>query len=104
MKPAFGASAEPREGCKGCSASVHVTDEQLERVLRKLALHQGSCVSDSQYETRLSNCAACPSLQYGTTCAHCGCFVQVRAKIAAKDCPHPSGSKWVRSPISRSSR
>ncbi|AZN43423.1 DUF6171 family protein [Paenibacillus albus] len=89
-----GTSAEPREGCKGCSASVHVTDDQLERVLRKLALHPDSCVSDAQYAARLSICTACPSLQYSSTCAHCGCFVQVRAKLVAKDCPYPSGTKW----------
>lgn len=95
MDSATNARAGSRDGCKGCSASVHVTDEQLERVLRKLALHPDSCVSDNQYEARLGSCEACPSLQYGTTCAHCGCFIQVRAKLSDKDCPHPSGSKWL---------
>jgi hypothetical protein len=88
------ATAVGKEPCKGCSASVHVTDEQIERVLAKLALHAGDCVDDGRYDARLAQCGACPSLQYGTTCAHCGCFVRVRAKLAAKDCPQPGGSRW----------
>ncbi|WP_240633423.1 DUF6171 family protein [Paenibacillus montanisoli] len=83
-----------REGCKGCSASVHADEEQLQRILAKLALHPGDCVPDAQYAARLDICGECPSLQYGTTCAHCGCFVRVRAKLAAKECPHPKGSRW----------
>jgi hypothetical protein len=83
-----------QEGCKGCSANVHVSEEQLDRILTKLASHPGDCVSDADYAVRLGKCEACPSLQYGTTCAHCGCFVRVRAKLAAKSCPHPSGSHW----------
>ncbi|WP_219833974.1 DUF6171 family protein [Paenibacillus sp. R14(2021)] len=88
------AGAEKRENCKGCSASVHVTDAQIDRVLSKLALHPGDCVSDARYEARLRQCTACPSLQYGSTCAHCGCFVRVRAKLAVKSCPQPGGSRW----------
>lgn len=83
-----------KEPCKGCSASVHVTDEQIERVLGKLALHPGDCVHDDRYASRVEACGCCSSLQYGSTCAHCGCFVRVRAKLAAKDCPHPGGSRW----------
>ncbi|SFJ43195.1 hypothetical protein SAMN02799624_04479 [Paenibacillus sp. UNC496MF] len=86
--------AGERELCKGCGASVHATEEQIERVLGKLALHPGDCVDDGRYGARLDQCASCPSLQYGTTCAHCGCFVRVRAKLAAKDCPRPGGSLW----------
>ena len=83
------------DACKGCSASVHVTDAQIERVLAKLALHPGDCVGDDRYAARLAACDSCPSLQYGTTCAHCGCFVRVRAKLAAKSCPRPGGSRWA---------
>ncbi|SFT15422.1 hypothetical protein SAMN05428962_4758 [Paenibacillus sp. BC26] len=91
----MGAETQRQEGCKGCSASVHVEEAQLQRILSKLAMHPGDCVSDAQYEDRLSKCEGCSSLQYGTTCAHCGCFVKVRAKLAAKGCPHPSGSRWL---------
>ena len=49
------------------------------------------CVTDEFYERRLSRCFACPSLQYGTTCAYCGCVVQVRAKLKDKTCPAPGG-------------
>jgi hypothetical protein len=49
------------------------------------------CVTDEVYERRLARCFACPSLQYGTTCAYCGCVVQVRAKLKDKTCPAPGG-------------
>ncbi|NBD24453.1 DUF6171 family protein [Paenibacillus glycinis] len=90
-------AAHPGKGdpCKGCSASVHVADAQIERVLAKLSLHADDCVGDDRYAARLAECGTCPSLQYGTTCAHCGCFVRVRAKLAAKSCPQPGGSRWA---------
>ncbi|CAM3986220.1 DUF6171 domain-containing protein [Cohnella lubricantis] len=81
--------------CKGCSADVHVTQEQIENMVRKLARFPDACVTDDVYENRLSACSACPSLQYGTTCAHCGCVVQVRAKFLDRTCPAPGGSRWA---------
>ena len=83
-----------KEPCKGCSASVHVTDEQIRRMLAKLELKPFDCVSDAQYQERLKACGSCASLQYGTTCAHCGCFVQIRAKLRDKHCPLPGLSRW----------
>ncbi len=80
--------------CKGCSADVHVTDAQIERVLTALAAHPEDCVDDAGYERRLAACRACPALSYGTTCRHCGCFVAVRAKFKDKHCPLPGGARW----------
>ncbi|MBB3109553.1 hypothetical protein FHS18_001616 [Paenibacillus phyllosphaerae] len=87
-------AAGQSEGCKGCSASVHVSEEQIDRMIERLSRHPDSCVADSQYEDRLAQCNGCDSLQYGTTCAHCGCFVRVRAKLAANRCPRPGGGLW----------
>lgn len=58
-------------------------------MVEKVAKLSELCVTDDVYEQRLASCAACPSLQYGTTCAHCGCIVQVRAKLKDKGCPAP---------------
>lgn len=80
--------------CKGCSANVHVTEEQIDRVVSKLSRHAEHCVTDEQYTMRLEQCGKCPSLLYGTTCAYCGCFVRVRAKLADNLCPNPSGHLW----------
>jgi hypothetical protein len=76
------------QDCKGCGASVRLSDAEVRRILTEY--FQGRAVStvdDAEYERRLAICDACDSLQYGTTCRHCGCLVQVRAKLADRDCP-----------------
>ncbi|MCM3630484.1 DUF6171 family protein [Paenibacillus glycanilyticus] len=80
-------SKKEREGCKGCSADVRVTGEQIERLLSRMKPEV--CVTDELYEKRLAACRACQSFAYDTTCMHCGCLVQVRAKMKDKGCPHP---------------
>jgi len=84
-----------RYPCKGCSADVHVTPEQIDRMVDKLARFPDACVEDREYESRLAACAVCSSLRYGTTCSHCGCFVRVRAKLRSNSCPSPGGSRWM---------
>lgn len=81
--------------CKGCSASVQVSDDQIESMIAKIARFPEACVDDALYERRLAACSACPSLQYGTTCAHCGCIVRVRAKLKANGCPSPGADRWA---------
>lgn len=83
-------SKKEREGCKGCSADVRVTDEQIRRLISKI--NPDACVTDELYEKRLAACGACASMAYDTTCMHCGCLVQVRAKLKDKGCPHPQQS------------
>lgn len=76
------------QDCKGCGASVRLGDAEVHRILTEY--FQGrpvSTVDDAEYERRLAICRACDSLQYGTTCRHCGCLIQVRAKLADRDCP-----------------
>ncbi|MBB6672391.1 DUF6171 family protein [Cohnella nanjingensis] len=84
-----------REGCKGCSADVHVSRRQIDRMLAALADKEFDVVSDTKYADRLASCRRCPSLQYGSTCMHCGCIVEIRAKLGDKGCPHPAGSRWT---------
>jgi hypothetical protein len=80
-------SKKERDGCKGCSADVKVTDEQIQRLISKIKAD--ACVTDELYAKRLEVCGNCASLAYDTTCMHCGCLVQVRAKLKDKGCPHP---------------
>ncbi len=87
-------SSRNKPPCKGCSADVHVTHAQINRILAALAAHPDECVNDSEYEQRLAACRACPSLVYDTTCQHCGCFVAVRAKFKDKRCPLPGNARW----------
>lgn len=52
------------------------------------------CVPEETYRHRLRQCGLCPRLQ-GHTCGICGCFVIVRARRIAMDCPDPAGSRWL---------
>lgn len=82
------------EPCKGCSASVHITDAQLKRILDALDADPEQCVDDELYAERLNICRSCPALAYETTCRICGCLVAVRAKLKDKACPFPGQAKW----------
>ena len=45
---------------------------------------------EEEYERRLSICKECEKLLSGM-CRMCGCYVEMRAAIALRDCP---GKKW----------
>ena len=47
---------------------------------------------EEEYERRLSICKECEKLLSGM-CRMCGCYVEMRAAIALRDCPGKSGSK-----------
>ena len=85
--------------CKGCSENVntkrHISQEQIEDAINKLAKSKRiKFVSDEVYEFRLLQCKECEYLEYGTTCLQCGCFVQIRAKLADAVCPLSKQKKW----------
>ncbi|QDP39107.1 DUF6171 family protein [Radiobacillus deserti] len=80
--------------CKGCSQSVFVSNEYIQKQVEEQLELETNIVDDKVYEKRLTQCKECPSLLYDTTCAHCGCFVLFRAKLAYKTCPYPAGAKW----------
>ena len=74
--------------CKGCGASVRLSEAEVQRILAEY--FQGrpvATVDDVEYERRLAICRSCDRFDYGTTCRHCGCLVQVRAKLADQSCP-----------------
>jgi len=81
--------------CRYCEPRVKMTEESLARILAEyLADHDDAVVSDEIYAERLAECMSCADLLGGCTCRHCGCFVQVRARLAAKHCPSPVGARW----------
>lgn len=80
--------------CKGCSASVRVTDGEIDSLVASLNLRPGERAESEAYRNRLEACAECVHLRYGTTCMQCGCLVRVRALLASSRCPNPSGSLW----------
>jgi hypothetical protein len=82
------------QNCKSCLTDARVTDEQIQRTLAVLQLKGFDCVPEPVYQKRLAACSTCFSLHQQHTCKHCGCIVQVRARLADKNCPYPGQSKW----------
>jgi hypothetical protein len=83
-----------RNQCKGCVDSVIVTEEVIRELIKEAEEDLSKVVSDDVYEARLKDCESCPSLQYGTTCAHSGSIVRYRAKFKNKGCPLTGKPKW----------
>ena len=85
---------EVKDQCKGCSQTVIVPEEEIEKLLES-AMNKGKATVNTEvYQKRVGTCMRCPSLLYGTTCKHCGCLVKYKALFIDKDCPHPDGSNW----------
>jgi hypothetical protein len=81
--------------CKGCSASVRLSLEEIKKLFGEtLRVKEIKVVTEELYQKRLAHCKTCASLQYGTTCKHCGCLVEIRAKLAAANCPYPYEPRW----------
>ncbi|NLD51065.1 MAG: hypothetical protein GX660_28330 [Clostridiaceae bacterium] len=85
--------------CKSCLENVAVrgsiTQDQINDAISKLAKNKKiRLVSDDIYEFRLLQCRDCKHLELGTTCLKCGCFVQIRAKLAGVGCPLSKDNRW----------
>jgi hypothetical protein len=82
--------------CKGCRESVEATPEAIRRFIDKIERSGRIPLSSAEdYERRLAACRRCEALQFGTTCRYCGCFVEVRARLAESGCPYPYAPKWT---------
>jgi hypothetical protein len=81
-------------GCPGCGLSVRLSKGELERLIAEYFRGETpELASDAEAERRLSLCVSCPDLRYGSTCRHCGCLVEVRARLSGRACPAP-GPRW----------
>ncbi len=80
--------------CKGCSASVWVAIDETYEKLKQTLIDEAQAVSKEVYQKRLEICKSCSSLEYGTTCQHCGCLVHARALGKDSYCPFPGQRKW----------
>lgn len=86
---------ERKDNCKGCSASVRMSQDDIEKAIEQLSrIKKIKFVDDVLYENRLEKCNECRYLEYGTTCLQCGCVVQIKAKLADSSCPYPKDKKW----------
>ena len=81
--------------CEACSVSVHLTQEEIDMLFGKMSkVRNIKTVSEDEYEKRMNICKSCDSLMYETTCRHCGCIVQIKAKLQNATCPYPFNPKW----------
>lgn len=78
--PGIGARAAGLTRAAGRAAAAVVRGR---RVLR----------SKGEVAACLAACEACPDRR-GFACAHCGCVLKFKARLATEDCPHPGGSRW----------
>jgi len=90
------ADSERDEGaCAGCRRRGGIR-WKIDEILEQIARDQPGVrqVPHGEYERRLACCRDCASLQFGSTCRHCGCLVHVRARIEGKHCPRPGNPVW----------
>ncbi len=85
--------------CKSCSENVSVkaqiSQDQINEAIDKLARNKRiKFVSNEVYEFRLLQCNKCRYLDSRGTCLQCGCFVQIRAKLADASCPLSKHNGW----------
>ncbi|MFC5467221.1 DUF6171 family protein [Cohnella suwonensis] len=82
--------------CKGCTATVHMTPEEIEQAFGSATgIKSVKLTTEAEYERRMDACRSCESFQFGTTCRWCGCLMAVKAKLENAKCPHPSGNRWT---------
>lgn len=67
--------------CKGCPEPVMKSEEKIQELVDEQLQYETDIVDNDTYNERMTACENCPSLMYNSTCGHCGCFVQFRAKL-----------------------
>jgi hypothetical protein len=81
--------------CKGCSATVRLSQEEIQRIFGEtVKVKNVKLVTEQEYKSRLEKCGQCTYLELGTTCRLCGCLVQIKAKLAGAKCPYPYQPQW----------
>ncbi|MCH5213444.1 MAG: hypothetical protein J1G06_10560 [Oscillospiraceae bacterium] len=83
--------------CKRCGLKTVLSEEDIQKMVNNVRKMRGiRLVDDDEYNRRLEICRNCGKLEYGSTCALCGCVVQVRAMLQDGRCPYPKKSRWQR--------
>lgn len=83
---------DDRRVCKRCLTRDLADQEAVFQNLQEYIknLDRDIRAEDGLYESRLSVCRSCDRLLQGM-CRVCGCYVELRAAVAARACP---GGKW----------
>ncbi|MGN0108062.1 MAG: DUF6171 family protein [Hominilimicola sp.] len=78
--------------CKRCGMKTVLSEDDIQKMIDEVTSMKGVRLADSDtYKARFDVCADCESLMYGSTCAQCGCVMQVRARLLDGKCPK---KKW----------
>ena len=80
--------------CKKClllEAGESVTYGEVMQYVN--SLDKDKLTDNSIYEKRISHCKRCDNLLSGM-CIKCGCYVEVRARLADSGCPDADNRRW----------
>jgi hypothetical protein len=79
--------------CPYCEPEIF-TQEKVAALAAEIRIDPSLAAEKELYEKRLDTCMECEALREQVMCAHCGCFVLFRARVAKSYCPHPNGDRW----------
>ena len=80
------------EKCKRCGMKTVLSENDIQKMVDEVTSMKGIRLADTEvYKARLDICAECEAFMYGSTCARCGCVMQVRALLSDGKCPK---KKW----------
>jgi len=81
--------------CKRCGLKTVISGEEIEKMVSEITKMKGiRLVDEETYNKRFEVCKGCEKFEYGSTCALCGCVMQVRARLKDGKCPYPKKKKW----------
>ena len=81
---------KPVRICKQCLLRDLAVEDQKDLQKYLAVIKPQDRASEALYEERLAVCRACEKLSEAT-CEACGCYVEIRAYVAANRCPK---KKW----------
>ena len=74
--------------CKRCGLKTVLEESDIQKMVDEVtSMRSVRLVTQDNYNERFSVCSECEKLMYGSTCAVCGCVMQVRARLADGKCP-----------------
>ncbi len=84
-----------KRSCRRCGLKTVLTQEEIDKAVSAVIGMKGIRLADEETaEARMKACRACERLEYGSTCALCGCLIEVRCRLADSRCPYPKNPKW----------
>lgn len=80
--------------CKRCGLKTVLSENDIQKMIDEITNMKGIRLADKEvYTSRFNCCKSCENFMYGSTCAVCGCVMQVRSRLAEGKCPQ---KKWIR--------